>query len=852
MSAQKSPRRGAFPAAVGIIGFSAIAGLLVTVMVAPALAVTGVTASSTIGIFDSLPEYVTIDQQPERNEIYATFTGSGNDGGYYKIATIYDQNRQEVPYDQISQFALDAAVAGEDRRFFEHGGVDVASVVRAAIGNVVSSDIESGASTLSMQLVKQINVQQALEEPTEEARKAAYAEATATSFDRKLREMKLAIGLEKRYTKKEILTAYLNIAFFGSNTYGIQAAAQRYYSVDAKDLTLPQAASLIAIVQYPALRSLDDPENFPANEDRRDVILFSMLDVGDITQREYDDAYNTPVDETTLVPSSPTSGCTSAFSHAKWFCDYVVKSVKDFEFLGTSVEEREKNWKRGGYKVYTTLDLDAQIPAQDATWTYAPNTETAFALGSATASVQGGTGRVLVMTENKEFNDTLEGGGPTASAVNYNTSFDYGGSTGFQPGSTYKVFTLLEWLNQNKGISERVLGDGRTVPGAQFRDSCNGPWGGDVKFKNNSAEKGIFDIRTGTVQSINGVFFSMALQLDLCNIKNVAENLGVERADYGPLQTNPASIIGTNEVTPLSMAGAYATIGAGGVFCKPIIIDRAIAPDGTDLPGQAKQCRQAISPEVAATAAYVLEGVPRTGNATFSNPNDGIPLLGKTGTTDGATQTWMAAATTSVGTVVWVGNSIGFQDILRTSYADVSGIRLRHYIMRPTLAALNAKYGGNAFPAPATQLLTGSGLEVPDVRGRTLEQAKPLLEGLGFVFADGGQIDSEAPAGTIVSTDPSPGTKSAKGVTVTVFTSRGNKIEVPDVVKNGKTNSYAVATATLQSDGFTNIAPAACVVVAIGDPAIGFVTAMGPAAGSFILPTDPITLTVAQDTPCAP
>ena len=166
MSAQKSPRRGVFSAAVGLLGFSALSGLLVTVMVAPGLAVTGITASSTIGVFDSLPEYIEIGQQPERNEIYATSTGEGSVNGQQLIATIYDQNRQEVPYDQISQYALDATVDGEDARFFEHGGVDVASVIRAAVGNVVSSDIESGASTLSMQLVKNIFVQKALEEPT--------------------------------------------------------------------------------------------------------------------------------------------------------------------------------------------------------------------------------------------------------------------------------------------------------------------------------------------------------------------------------------------------------------------------------------------------------------------------------------------------------------------------------------------------------------------------------------------------------------------------------------------------------------------------------------------------------------
>ena len=152
------------------------------------------------------------------------------------------------------------------------------SVIRAALGNLMADDIESGSSTLTMQLVKNIFVQKALEEPTEAERDAAFEAATAPDFDRKLKEMKLAIGLEKRYTKNEILNAYLNIAFFGDNTYGIQAAAQRYYSVNAKDLTLAQAASLIAIVQYPNQRGLDDPENYAANQERRDDILDAMLE----------------------------------------------------------------------------------------------------------------------------------------------------------------------------------------------------------------------------------------------------------------------------------------------------------------------------------------------------------------------------------------------------------------------------------------------------------------------------------------------------------------------------------------------------------------------------------------------
>ena len=850
MSAQKTPRRGVVSALAGIIGFSALSGLLITAMVAPALAVTGITASSTIGIFDGLPDYLEIGQQPERNTLYANYTGKGNVDGYYPIATIYDQNRQEVGYDQISSFAIDATVAGEDRRFFDHGGVDLTSLVRAAVGNVVSSGIESGASTLTMQLVKNTYISEAESLANEDERKAAYEDAIRTSFDRKLKEMKLAIGLEKRYTKKEILTAYLNIANFGNATYGIQAAAQRYYSVDAKDLSLEQAASLIAIVQEPSVRNLSDPEYFADNQERRDVILFAMLDVGSITQEEYDTALAIPVDEETVVPSAPKNGCTAAYTYAKWFCDYVVKSVGDFEFLGDTPEERNANWKQGGYKIYTTLDLDAQIPSQKATWAYAPPSETSYSLGSATSTVEGGTGKVRVMAENKKFNDTADGGGADTSAVNYNTSFEYGGSTGFQPGSTYKAFTLIEWLNQGKGINERLEGTARDIPASQFLDSCNGPWGGIVEFGNNAGERGIYSVAEGTAESINGIFFSMASQLDLCNIRNVAASLGVERADGNELQTNPASIIGTNEVTPLSLASAYAAIGAGGLWCEPIIIEKAIDSRNNDLGGQEKNCRQAISPEVAATAAYVMKEVLNRGNAAYSDPNDGIPIFGKTGTTDGANQTWMATATTRYGTATWVGNSIGEQDISRVSYEGVQGYRLRHYITKATDTALNIKYPGTEFGEPDAALLTGSGTEVPDVRLQSLEQAKSVLVSLGFTFKDGGSVDSELPAGQVVRTDPSSGTQSAAGATVTVYTSKGNKMKIPDAVGNGHEYDYSTAKGILNSAGFSDVSQG-CEEVPPGDPRDGKVTSSNPTPGTYGKAGTAITLVVAQILSCS-
>lgn len=853
MSAQNPPRRGVLSGILGFVGFSALSGLLVTVLVAPAIAVTGVTASSTIGVFDSLPEYIQIGQLPEVNTIYAVSNRPGNENGYIKIATIYNQNRQEVTWDQISPFARDAVVAGEDRRFYEHGGVDIASVIRASVGNVFASGIESGASTLSMQYVKNTNIQAALELPTEEERDAAYEEAIDTNFNRKLKEMKLAIGLEKSYTKKEILVAYLNIANFGNATYGIQAAAQRYFSVDAKDLNLAQAASLIAIVQEPSARNLGDPANYPDNIDRRNIILANMLELGNITQEQYDEAVATPLDETTVHPNPASSGCMGAQEYARWFCDYIEKSVKDFTFLGATPEERATNWKHGGYKLYTTLDLDVQEQAQLATWNYAPNTETAFSLGSATSTVEAGTGRILVMTENKLYDNTEEGGGSASSAVNFNTTVSYGGSTGFQPGSTYKLFTLLNWLEQGKGLNERVNGDSRNFDQAKFANCEGASFGGPWKPRNAGGERGNFDIIQGTISSINGVFASMGLQLNQCETKRIAEDFGIQRGDETPLMSNPSAILGTNEVSPLSVASAYAAMGANGKWCKPIAVDRVVGPDGADLPGQAQECKQAIDPEVAAAATYALRQVVTQGTGSRSDPDDGIPLAGKTGTTDDNNQTWMATFTTRWGTAVWIGNWVNDYDMFNYEAGGVSGAYLRHAVTRPTAAALNSKYPGGDFPEVNPRFMNGGGQEVPSLAGQSFANAKSLLEGLGFEVADGGVQDSPLPAGQIVRSDPAEGTSSAKGAIITLITSKGNMVPFPDLVNDGKTNTFNAARTSLNSQGYPNVSEACQVItdpISPGfgktDPRDGKVAASDPAPGAPAVPGAPVTLTVTK------
>lgn len=855
MSAQNQKASGVIGAIGGMLGLSALAGVLVTVMVTPALAVTGMAASNTIGIFEGLPEYIKINEQSQRNVLYAQNTANPADG-YTAIATVYAENREEVAWDDVSQYIKDATLAGEDRRFYDHNGVDVQSIIRAGLGNLTSGGIESGASTLTMQLVKNIFITEALKADTIERRDELIAQAQEQSLERKLKEAKLAIGLEKEYTKDEILLAYLNIAGFGGNTYGIQAAAQQYFGVSAADVTIAQAASLIAIVQQPGARSLGTPENYEANEGRRDVILDSMLAEGFITEAEHDEAINTPVDENFVSINPPQSGCYAAYTYAKFFCDYVLKSVGDFETLGDTVEEREAAWKLGGYDVYTTLNISLQQVTQDRLSEMVPSSDSRLDIGSVATSIETNTGRVITMAQNKIFDDRspeFGGGQPGTTAVNYATDRPYGGSSGFQVGSTYKVFALVEWLKEGRGLNEVVDATIRQRNLAAFTDTCEdggGPWGGTWNPKNDAGAPAAMSVFNATVQSVNTAFASVAEQLDQCAIRGAAESLGVHRADGGTLQTNPSAVLGTNEIAPLTMANAFATIASGGIYCKPIIVDRFVDRDGNELPGQQSECNRAITAEVAAAAAAPMQAVYTSGTATASRTGDGIPTIAKTGTTDSSNQTWMVGSTSRVATAVWVGNVVGKVPI--RSYP--SGGQLRHQIFRIAQGAINAQYGGEAFGSPPDRLLTGSGVILPDVAGKTLEQAKALLEGLGFKFAQGEAVDSDLEAGRVVSASPAVGTLLAKGTTVTVTTSLGNLVRIPDVVSPG--TDFATARATLQDAGFTSITQACVEYPPAPSPSPSpgpgpgpqpeRVTAQTPAAGTAIRYETPITLTVSK------
>jgi membrane peptidoglycan carboxypeptidase len=699
--AQRSRFFSVLMALGGFVTASVVAGALIAAAITPALGMTAQLANGSIGLFEDLPEYIDLGTQAQQNTVLA------NRGGKeVEIATIYDQNRQEVESKDISPYIKDAAIDGEDRRFYDHGGVDLNSIVRAAYTNA-TTDTVSGSSTLDMQLVKNILVQQALQNPDPTARKVLYARAIDDSVPRKLKEMKLAIGLDKRYTKQQILTGYLNIVGFGGSTYGVETASERYFSVPAKDVTVAQAASLIAIVQQPNNQNLGDPKLYDANKERRDEILADMLDAKHITQKQYDEAMATKIaDEVKL--SELHNGCLYA-SDAKFACDYVQRLVPTLAALGDDPATREANWERGGYKIYTSIDLDRQDVAQAALNASAPASETRFALGAAADAIEPGTGRILVMAQNLDY-DNSGAPPPTATSVNYSVDKAMGQSSGFPTGSTYKIFTLTDWLEKGHGLNEIVDGSVRSFPYASFKASCTSQNGPPYAPKNDGAgEGGSMSVMQATAESVNAAFVGMAQKLDLCDIRDAAAAMGVHRADGTPLKVIPASVLGVNEIAPLTMADAIATIGANGVYCVPTIIDKLVGPDGKELVAQPKQCNQAIAPNIAGGVAYALAGVMKAGTGSPGKPRDNIPIVGKTGTNDGASQNWLIATTTKAALAVWVGNTDGgVQSLRKITVAGTNGYNTKFNIFRATMTAFDQAYGGEAFPPVDPTLLRGS------------------------------------------------------------------------------------------------------------------------------------------------
>ncbi|AMM19317.1 hypothetical protein AX769_03190 [Frondihabitans sp. PAMC 28766] len=692
-------------------GLAIVAGLLVGVMALPLAVVGGDSVKTGVDAFNSLPSYLQITPPAQASNIYAK-DGSTN----VKIATFYTENRTDVASNQISATAKNAAVAAEDPRFFTEGAIDVSGTIRGILSTTLGGGVQGGSSIVQ-QYVKNVLVERCATENSDAKKaEACYNTVTAVTPQRKLQEMRYAISVEKKYTKNQILRGYLNIVGFGGNVYGIQAAAEYYYGVSAAQLDINQAATLIAIINNPSNLRIDLPSNaangqangYKLTKARRDYVI----------REEYSHHMISKVDETTNLAAAITpkitqsvNGCQSATAYdAGYFCDYVVNSIKNDTAFGKTAAARADTLTEGGLQIYTTLDLAQQKVAQTSLSAYMPSTVAGLDVGASNVSVEPGTGRILTMVQNTDYTQSASAAAGS-SAVNYNTDQAYGGSTGFQTGSSYKAFTLAAWLEAGHTLSDYVTTTQHDYPTSEFTNSCENVNGPDWQVSNAESVPSSMSVLQGTAESINTVFAQMGKQLDLCTIRNIAESMDVHTAKTnGTLSSVPSSILGINDISPLTMAVAYAGIANGGVVCTPIAISSITGPTGAAITPTKTSCHQGMPTNIANTVAYALQTVLTSPGATgvLANPADGTPILAKTGTNDDAEQNWLVTSTTKVATATWVGNVSGSTDFYNTYINNNYGYNIKFSIAKPILQSLDAAYGGAAFGAPDESLVDGS------------------------------------------------------------------------------------------------------------------------------------------------
>jgi penicillin-binding protein 1A len=504
-----------------------------------------------------------------------------------------ERNRQPVALPQMSSWLKKGTVAIEDRRFYEHGGVDYEGILRALWKDLRAGRVVEGGSTITQQLVRTLYI------PTHDR-----------TIERKLKEACLAIKLSEAWSKDRILAAYLNHVYYGNHAYGVEAAAQTYFAKRARTLNLNQAALLAGLTQAP---SLYDPVQYPHRALlRRDAVLRAMLENGDLTRREFRRAISDR--ELHLKPGNLYTR---------------IREPYFFSFVRQQLADRygERRVQTGGLRVYTTIDPRLQRLAERAisNTLYEP-TDPAAAI----VSIDPRTGAIRAMT------GVIPG--------KQKNQFNLAAQARRQAGSTFKTFVLTTAVG--RGIDPSAT----TYLSAPFHydiPDATDDW--DVATYSHSY-LGTVSIEQATLASDNTVYARLTLDVGPENVARTARLLGVRT----PLDPVPSLGLGSIAVSPLDMASAYSTLAARGVYSRPLAITKVVLPGGTvDEHWQRQHRKRVISDGVAYEVTKVLEENIQSGTGIAAAI--GRPAAGKTGTTDDHADAWFCGYTPDLATTVWVG-----------------------------------------------------------------------------------------------------------------------------------------------------------------------------------------------------
>ncbi|CAL9485109.1 Biosynthetic peptidoglycan transglycosylase [Streptomyces sp. enrichment culture] len=627
--------------AAKFLGVSVLSGAVLAGIALPAVGALGLAAKGSVESFDELPANLKTPPLSQRTTILDA------EGGL--IATVYSRNRTVVGLKDISPYMQKAIVAIEDSRFYQHGAVDLKGVLRALNKNAQSGGVAEGASTLTQQYVKNVFVEEAGDDPTK------VAQATQQTLGRKIRELKYAIQVEEELGKKAILENYLNITFFGQQAYGIEAAAQRYFSKPAKDLNLQESALLAGIVQSPTRYN---PVNDEAEATkRRNVVLQRMAEVGDISQAEADRAKRAPLG---LKVSRPRNGCITAVNDAGFFCKYVEKVFLSDPVFGRTREERAKLWNQGGLTIRTTLDPQAQKAVQASLEDHVDRSDE---VAAAATLVEPGTGKIVAMGQSKPLGSDVK---EHETEYNYSVDAAMGGSNfGFPTGSTFKPFVAAAALEEGRPPTQAYSSPYEMeypspVAACDGKQWVNDPERPEKLTNENESEVGPYRMKEAMAKSVNTYFVQLLSDIGLCPVVDLTDKLHIRQGNGDKVPQTPSSLsLGSIGLSPLTMASAYAAFASRGTYCTPVAVEsvtQKIGKEKRSLQVPKSSCSRAMSEETADSINTLLRGVVDSGTGKQAGLDD-RESAGKTGTTDERRNAWFVGYTPNMSGAVWVGSA---------------------------------------------------------------------------------------------------------------------------------------------------------------------------------------------------
>ena len=643
---------------LAFVAISILTGVLSAGLFVPMVGSAGVVVKEVPTIFEELPDDLQLVQPASESKML--------DAEGHTIATFYDKRRIVVPSDKIAESMKQAIVAIEDKRFYQHHGVDADGVLRALVNNLSDSGGTQGASTITQQYVRNM----LLEKGYQEGNIDQVNQATEQTAERKLREMKYALALESKVSKDDILTGYLNIAPFGPVVYGVEAASQLYFSKSASELDPNESALLAGLVQSPVQY---DPLTHPdAAQKRRDTVLQVMEQQGIITEDQMNQYLAVNVSDMLKVTDQP-EGCAGASNSLAYFCDYALQQFLSDDTYGKTKAERLRALNTQGLEVRTTADPTMQQAAWNSLTSALPldNPYGGTGLNDALASVDPTTGNVKAMAQNTAYGVTTDSN-PRA------TMYNYAADGMFQVGSTFKIFTLIEWFKEGHSAYETVGSNNRDYPSYSF--TCNGQkiYTDNYHVEDLPGKDGPMGVLRATGLSVNQAFVNMATKVDFCAIFEQAKAMGITKPNGDALDYLPANIIGSGSASPLQIASVMGTLANGGIQCEPNALLSVTDRNGNTMKKYDASCKRVLDATVAAQVLttlklanqqyYVSEGV---------RLSDGREYAAKTGTTNDNSNTWTAGTVPQLATAVWMG--YGTRSSTPVSDVTVAG----HYIDFP-------------------------------------------------------------------------------------------------------------------------------------------------------------------------